>query len=149
MKFIVPSYQRATEIQEKTLKYLLSQGVPTQSIYIVVREDDEQIEQYRSIKDINLVEREGALVQIRGDHPSTRAVCGTEQALMIYTRETNDWQAIPGLSSDFQPKGRGSSSAGRSSGLARHRALCLRDTHRPKRDTKKGGAAVRAGDGRT
>tara|TARA_R110000787_G_scaffold214492_1_gene323680 strand:- start:963 stop:1685 length:723 start_codon:yes stop_codon:yes gene_type:complete len=56
MKFIVPSYQRATEIQEKTLKYLLSQGVPTQSIYIVVREDDEQIEQYRSIKDINLIE---------------------------------------------------------------------------------------------
>ena len=56
MKFIVPSYQRATEIQEKTLKYLLSQGVPTQSIYIVVREDDEQIEQYRSIENINLVE---------------------------------------------------------------------------------------------
>ncbi len=54
---------------------------------------------------------EGALVQIRGDHPSTRAVCGTEQALMIYTRETKEWQAIPDLSSDFQPRGRGSSSA--------------------------------------
>ncbi|MFC1718618.1 Gfo/Idh/MocA family protein [Candidatus Poribacteria bacterium] len=53
---------------------------------------------------------EGALVQIRGDHPSTRVVCATDQALMMYTRKTNEWQPIPGLSSDFQPKGIGSSS---------------------------------------
>ena len=54
---------------------------------------------------------EGALVQIRGDHPSTRVVCGTDQALMMYTREANEWQAIPGLSSEFQPNTRGSSAA--------------------------------------
>jgi predicted dehydrogenase len=53
----------------------------------------------------------GALVQIRGDGPSTRAVCATEEALMMYTRESNKWKAIPGLPSNFQPRGRGSSSA--------------------------------------
>jgi len=50
MKFVVPSYQRFAEIQEKTLKYLIDQGVPNKSIYIVVREDDKQIEQYRGLK---------------------------------------------------------------------------------------------------
>lgn len=54
---------------------------------------------------------EGALIQIRGDGPSTKAICATDQALMMYTRETSEWQAIPGLSSNFQPRGRGSSSA--------------------------------------
>ena len=47
----------------------------------------------------------GALVQVRGDGPSTTTDFGEVAALMLYTEETGEWCAIRGISWRFQPAG--------------------------------------------
>ena len=47
----------------------------------------------------------GALVQVRGDNPSTRADFGEAGALMLYSADSGVWEPIPGISREFQPKG--------------------------------------------
>lgn len=55
MKFVIPSYQRAEQLKEKTLTYLELQGVDKKDIYIFVRTDDSKLSEYESIEGINLV----------------------------------------------------------------------------------------------
>ena len=47
----------------------------------------------------------GALVQARGDGPSTYADFGAPGALMHYSEATKEWQPIEGISPKFQPEG--------------------------------------------
>lgn len=47
----------------------------------------------------------GALVQARGDGPSTFADFGAPGALMHYSEATKEWQPIEGISPKFQPEG--------------------------------------------
>lgn len=44
---------------------------------------------------------EGAVVQFRGDHPSTAAVAGTDTAIMVYTRSSKTWRPLRELPSMF------------------------------------------------
>ena len=48
---------------------------------------------------------DGALVQVRGDGPSTFAEFGVPGALMHYKESTKKWQPIEGISEKFQPEG--------------------------------------------
>ena len=41
MKYVIPSYQRANILKNKTLKYLDKHNIKKDDIYIIVREDDE------------------------------------------------------------------------------------------------------------
>ena len=47
----------------------------------------------------------GALVQVRGDNPSTRADFGDTGALMIYSADSGVWEPVAGISREFQPQG--------------------------------------------
>ena len=47
----------------------------------------------------------GALVQMRGDGPSTCAELGAPGALMHYSETTKKWQPVEGISPQFQPQG--------------------------------------------
>ena len=47
----------------------------------------------------------GALVQTRGDGPSTQADFGDTGTLMLYTEASNQWEPIPGLDRAFVPPG--------------------------------------------
>ena len=47
----------------------------------------------------------GALVQVRGDGPSTAADFGDVAALMLYEEETGEWRPVEGISRQFQPGG--------------------------------------------
>ena len=49
MKFVIPSYKRVDTLKSKTLKFLTSQGVENQEVYIFIREDDPQINDYDSL----------------------------------------------------------------------------------------------------
>jgi hypothetical protein len=49
MKFAIPSFQRASILQERTINYLLGQGIDPQTIYVFVREDDKDINEYISM----------------------------------------------------------------------------------------------------
>jgi len=55
IKFVIPSYQRPSQLKEKTLAYLDEQGVDKKTIYVFVRTDDSQLSEYQSIEGINLV----------------------------------------------------------------------------------------------
>ena len=55
IKFVIPSYQRPSQLKEKTLAYLDAQGVDPKSIYVFVRTDDNNLSEYQSIEGINLV----------------------------------------------------------------------------------------------
>ncbi len=48
---------------------------------------------------------DGALVQVRGDGPSTFAEFGAPGALMHYKESTKKWQPIEDISQKFQPEG--------------------------------------------
>ena len=48
---------------------------------------------------------QGALVQVRGDHPSSRTDFGDPATLMLFKEETGQWQPISGISRTFQPEG--------------------------------------------
>lgn len=48
---------------------------------------------------------DGALVQVRGDHPSTQAAFGDAGTLMMYSSDVRVWEPIEGMSREFQPKG--------------------------------------------
>ena len=47
----------------------------------------------------------GALVQVRGDHPSTKLDFGDPATLMLYTRETEAWQPLSEFHRSFVPPG--------------------------------------------
>ena len=47
----------------------------------------------------------GALVQVRGDGPSTTTDFGDVATLMMYTKETGEWRGVRGISRRFQPPG--------------------------------------------
>lgn len=49
MKFVIPSYKRVEALKSKTLTFLTSQGVANQDVYIFIRDDDPQAEQYNSL----------------------------------------------------------------------------------------------------
>ena len=49
----------------------------------------------------------GALVQVRGDHPSTKLSFGDPAALMLYTNETEAWQPLSEYHRSFVPPGYG------------------------------------------
>ena len=49
MKFAIPSFQRASILQERTINYLLGQGIDPKSIYIFCRDDDKDINEYISM----------------------------------------------------------------------------------------------------
>ncbi len=48
---------------------------------------------------------DGALVQTRGDGPSTFAQFGAPGALMHYKESTREWRTVEGISPQFQPEG--------------------------------------------
>jgi predicted dehydrogenase len=48
---------------------------------------------------------EGALVQTRGDHPSTRSEFADLGALMMYLEEEGEWQTLPDMDRSFSPPG--------------------------------------------
>ena len=50
MKFIIPSYQRYIILLNKTYDYLIKQNISTDDIYIICREDDDQLDNYKRIK---------------------------------------------------------------------------------------------------
>jgi len=50
MKFIIPSYQRYIILLNKTYDYLIKQNINTDDIYIICREDDDQLDNYKRIK---------------------------------------------------------------------------------------------------
>lgn len=49
MKFVIPSYKRVGALKSKTLTFLTSQGVANQDVYIFIRDDDPQINEYNSL----------------------------------------------------------------------------------------------------
>ena len=49
MKYVIPSYQRADILKTKTLCFLEKQGVSPEDVYIFIREDDPQAEDYASL----------------------------------------------------------------------------------------------------
>lgn len=57
IKFVIPSYQRPTILKDKTLMFLDKQGIPKESIYIIVRTDDKYYTDYYNLLEtgINLV----------------------------------------------------------------------------------------------
>jgi len=52
VQFVIPSYQRAEKLKEQTLKFL-SFHTWNKDVWIFVRDDDPQIEQYRKFRDDN------------------------------------------------------------------------------------------------
>jgi len=52
MKFVIPSYKRVETLKSKTLKFLTSQGVANQDVYIFIREDDPQINEYSELNSL-------------------------------------------------------------------------------------------------
>jgi len=54
MIIVIPSHQRSEGLQTKTLKYLDDMGVDRDDIHVFIREDDKDIDGYRSIPGINL-----------------------------------------------------------------------------------------------
>ena len=55
IKFVIPSFQRARQIQEKTLEFLDWQNILRKDIYVFVRNDDPFLPLYESINGINLI----------------------------------------------------------------------------------------------
>jgi len=55
MKFVIPSYNRVNELKQKSLKFLDKYGINKNDIYLFLREDDEQIEEYEKIIGVNIV----------------------------------------------------------------------------------------------
>tara|TARA_R110000823_G_scaffold52631_1_gene130078 strand:- start:266 stop:997 length:732 start_codon:yes stop_codon:yes gene_type:complete len=55
VKFVIPSFQRARQIQEKTLEFLDWQNILRKDIYVFVRNDDPFLPLYESINGINLI----------------------------------------------------------------------------------------------
>ena len=53
MKYVIPSYKRVGSLLDKTLKFLTSQGVKNDDVYIFIREDDPQINEYNSLGEDN------------------------------------------------------------------------------------------------
>jgi predicted dehydrogenase len=49
----------------------------------------------------------GALIQVRGDHPSTKLDFGDPASLMLYTNETEAWQPLTDFHRSFVPPGYG------------------------------------------
>jgi hypothetical protein len=49
MQFVIPSYQRPDVIKNKTLTFLLQQNIDPNDITIVVRDDDEKLQEYMDI----------------------------------------------------------------------------------------------------
>ncbi len=49
MKFIIPSYKRASKVQKETLTFLEKHKVPLDDIWLVIREDDSDLEEYGKI----------------------------------------------------------------------------------------------------
>lgn len=47
----------------------------------------------------------GALIQVRGDHPSSKLDFGDPATLMLYTRETEAWQPLTDFHRSFVPPG--------------------------------------------
>jgi len=65
MKFVIPSYQRVELLKSKTLKFLEDQGVYPKNIYVFVRDDDSQLEEYNALggeEGINVI----TLMGVRG-----------------------------------------------------------------------------------
>ena len=54
MNFAIPSFQRASILKEKTINYLLGQGVEPSSIYVFVREDDKDVGEYLSLESLGI-----------------------------------------------------------------------------------------------
>ena len=50
MKFVIPSYQRAEQLKKKTLTYLEEHLVPPNDIYIFLRVDDKDLQNYYLLK---------------------------------------------------------------------------------------------------
>jgi hypothetical protein len=50
MKFVIPSYKRHDILMNKTYNYLIKHNINTDDIYIMVRSDDPQLEEYKRIK---------------------------------------------------------------------------------------------------
>ena len=46
MKFVIPSYQRSQQLIKKTLTYLENQGVANEDVFIFVRVDDDDLQNY-------------------------------------------------------------------------------------------------------
>ena len=55
IKFVIPSFQRPQKFQDQTLSYLLKHKVPKKQIYTFLRTDDEHLEDYLKIKEVNHV----------------------------------------------------------------------------------------------
>lgn len=53
MKIVIPSYNRATILKEKTLKYVLSEGYSPSDIYVFLK-NDEQLQLYKQTIDTHL-----------------------------------------------------------------------------------------------
>ena len=76
MKFVIPSYQRVELLKSKTLAFLKEQEVDPKDIYVFIRDDDSQIDEYNAIPDINVI----TLMDIRG-------IGNTHNAITIYFPE--------------------------------------------------------------
>lgn len=50
MKFVIPSYKRHDILMNKSYNYLIKHNINTDDIYIMVRSDDPQLEEYKRIK---------------------------------------------------------------------------------------------------
>tara|TARA_R110001592_G_scaffold285220_2_gene553589 strand:+ start:13 stop:741 length:729 start_codon:yes stop_codon:yes gene_type:complete len=51
MKFVIPSYQRSQQLIKKTLTYLENQGVANEDVFIFIRVDDDDLQNYYLLKD--------------------------------------------------------------------------------------------------
>ena len=61
MKFVIPSYKRCEKVKSETLAFLERHNVPLDDIWLVVREDDPELEEYGKIKVNHLVLEENRL----------------------------------------------------------------------------------------
>ena len=55
MKFVIPSYKRCEKVKSETLAFLERHNVPLDDIWLVVRDDDPELEEYGKIKVNHLV----------------------------------------------------------------------------------------------
>jgi hypothetical protein len=51
MKFVIPSYKRASQLKEKSLTYLQNKNISPNDIYIFTRVDDDQLSDYVKLRD--------------------------------------------------------------------------------------------------
>jgi hypothetical protein len=61
VKYVIPSFQRPSQLQEKTLKYLADHEVSKEDIHIFLRKDDPHLEEYLKLKDytFHVIEEKG------------------------------------------------------------------------------------------